>query len=83
MNDVTRDDIDVTRDHDVADAILGYLEEHPRGMDTVEGIAEWWLSRQQIRVTVATVTRVLGRLRKRGALEVIHTNGHRLYRRKV
>ncbi len=76
MNDVIHDD-------DVAAAILGYLEEHPHGMDTLEGIAEWWLSRQQIRVEVATVTRVLGRLTERGALEVIANGAHRLYRRKV
>ena len=75
MNDVTHDD-------DVAAAILGYLEEHPHGMDTVEGIAEWWLRRQQIRVHVATVARVLGRLTERGAVEVVSANGHRLYRRK-
>lgn len=75
MNEVIHDD-------DVAAAILGYLEEHPHGMDTLEGIAEWWLSRQQIRVQVATVTRVLGRLTERGAVEVVSANGTRLYRRK-
>ncbi len=72
----------VTREDDVAAAILGYLEEHPHGMDTLEGIAGWWVARQQIRVTVATVTRALGRLTERGALEVVDANGHRLYRRK-
>ena len=75
MNDVMHDDGVATP--------LGYLEEHPYGIDTLEGIAEWWLSRQQIRVTVATVTRVPGCLTERGALEVIHTNGYRLYCRKV
>ena len=73
----------VIHDDDVAAAILGYLEEHPQGMDTVEGIAEWWVSRQQIRVQVATVTRVLHRLTERGAVEVIANGAHRLYRRKA
>ena len=73
----------VIHDDDVAAAILGYLEEHPHGMDTLEGIAEWWLSRQQIRVQVATVSRVLHRLTERGAVEVVDANGHRLYRRKA
>ena len=73
----------VTHDDDVATAILGYLEEHPHGMDTLEGIAEWWLSRQQIRVTVATVTKDLLGLTERGAVEVVSANGHRLYRRKA
>ncbi len=73
----------VIHDDDVAAAILGYLEEHPHGMDTLEGITEWWLSRQQIRVQVATVTRVLQRLTERGALEVIANGAHRLYRLKA
>ena len=73
----------VTHDDDVATAILGYLEEHPRAMDTLEGISEWWIARQQIGVNVATVARVLGRLTERGALEVVTANGTRLYRRKV
>jgi hypothetical protein len=74
---------DVTNDGEVATAILGYLEEHPHGMDTLEGIAEWWVSRQQIRAHVTTVARVLERLADRGAVEVIAANGTRLYRRKV
>jgi hypothetical protein len=76
MNDVTHDD-------DVAAAILGYLEEHPQRMDTLEGIAEWWVARQQIHVEVATVTKALERLTERGALEVIANGAHRLFRRKV
>ena len=76
MNEVTHDD-------DVAAAILGYLEEHPHGMDTLEGIAEWWIARQRVRVQVAAVARVLERLTERGAVEVVASNGHRLYRRKV
>ena len=79
MNDVTL----VTRDDAVATAILGYLEEHPHGVDTLEGIAEWWVSRQQIRVHVTTVAPVLERLTKGGAVEVVAANGTRLYRRKV
>src|SRR3970282_1846668 len=75
--------VNVTHDDDVAAAILGYLEEHPHGMDTLEGIAEWWVIRQQIRVEGATVTRVLQRLTERGTLEVIANGAHRLYRRKV
>ena len=76
MNEMTHDD-------DVAAAILGYLEEHPHGMDTLEGIAEWWIARQQIRVNVAAVARVLERLTEGGAVEVVSANGHRLYRRKI
>ena len=76
-------DVNVTLDDDVAAAILGYLEEHPHGMDTLEGIAEWWIARQRVRVQVATVARVLERLTEGGAVEVVSANGHRLYRRKI
>ena len=76
-------DVNVTHDDDVATAILGYLEEHPHGMDTLEGIAEWWIARQRIRVNVAAVARVLERLTEGGAVEVVSANGHRLYRRKI
>ena len=76
-------DVNVTLDDDVAAAILGYLEEHPHGMDTLEGIAEWWIARQRIRVNVAAVARVLERLTEGGAVEVVSANGHRLYRRKI
>ena len=72
----------MTHDDDVAAAILGYLEEHPHGMDTLEGIAEWWIARQRVRVQVVTVARVLERLTEGGAVEVVSANGHRLYRRK-
>ena len=76
-------DVNVTHDDDVATAILGYLEEHPHGMDTLEGIAEWWIARQRVRVQVVTVARVLERLTEGGAVEVVSANGHRLYRRKI
>ena len=76
-------DVNVTLDDDVAAAILGYLEEHPHGMDTLEGIAEWWIARQRVRVQVVTVARVLERLTEGGAVEVVSANGHRLYRRKI
>ena len=74
---------EMTHDDDVAAAILGYLEEHPHGMDTLEGIAEWWIARQRVRVNVAAVARVLERLTEGGAVEVVSANGHRLYRRKI
>ena len=38
----------MTHDDDVAAAILGYLEEHPHGMDTLEGIAEWWIDAMRV-----------------------------------
>ena len=39
----------------VARAILEYLRKHPNAQDTVAGIAEWWLPKQQITTPVSTV----------------------------
>ena len=47
-------------------AILNYLEEHPDAMDAVNGIAEWWIARSQIRVEVEALRRVLKELTESG-----------------
>jgi hypothetical protein len=52
-------------------------------MDSVEGIAQWWIMRQQIRVNVKTLTRVLRRLADKGLLEELGEEGQRRYRMKV
>jgi hypothetical protein len=31
---------------EVAEAILGYLAQHPQAMDTADGIAQWWIMYQ-------------------------------------
>ena len=61
------------REEELAAAVLQYLTEHPQAMDTLEGIAEWWIARQQIRVEVNTLARVLQRLTERGLLEASGT----------
>ena len=67
----------------VAQAILNYLDEHPTAMDTQQGIAEWWLQREQVRVTIEMLVRVLTRLTEDGKLEEIGEGTTRYYRRKV
>ena len=39
----------------LARKILGYLERHPQAQDTLEGIAQWWLLEQEIRVQISRV----------------------------
>jgi hypothetical protein len=53
--------------------VLDYLAEHPQAMDTVEGIAEWWVMREQVRVDVRLLERVLHRLTEQGVLEENHS----------
>ncbi len=71
-----------TTDAEIEEAILGYLAEHPQAMDSAEGIAQWWIMRQQIRVTATTVTRVVGRLAEKGLLEGFGDGAQRRYRLK-
>jgi hypothetical protein len=54
---------------DLRRAVIGYLEENPEAMDTLEGIAEWWVMRQRIRTSVSTIARVVRRLVDEGLLE--------------
>jgi hypothetical protein len=67
-------------DQELTGAVLAYLAEHPAAMDTVEGIAEWWLLRQRVRVVVEQVERVLARQVKNGVLEAVGTGPARRYR---
>ena len=53
--------------------ILDYLAEHPQAMDTLEGIAEWWVMREQVRVDVRLLEHVLRRLTDEGLLEENHS----------
>ncbi len=55
----------------LAEAILEYLAAHPQASDTLEGIAEWWIMRQQIRVEATSVARALRQLTESGLLEEI------------
>lgn len=63
---------DPQREADLAHCVLDYLAEHPQATDTLEGIAEWWVMREQVRVDVKLLERVLHRLTEQGFLEEIH-----------
>ena len=67
-------------------AILNHLEEHPDAMEALDGIAEWWVARSQIRVEVEALGRVLEELTESGVLKEMRVTGktyYRLARRKV
>jgi hypothetical protein len=70
------------RDDDVlADSVMQYLDAHPQAMDTLAGIAEWWLLRQSVRTEVSRVAEVLERLTEGGQLERIGEGESARYRR--
>lgn len=53
-------------------------------MDTLEGIAEWWLMRQRVRVDLEVLERVLRHLTAEGVLEQMGSGDQARFRlRKV
>ena len=54
---------------DLYRAVVQYLDENPEAMDTLDGIAEWWVMRQRIRTCVDTIARVVSQLVDEGLLE--------------
>jgi uncharacterized protein (DUF2267 family) len=61
---------------------MRYLDEHPQAMDNVQGIAEWWVTRQQVQVEVESVVKVLQRLVDEGQIEKVDSVNGPLYRLK-
>ena len=55
----------------MAEAVMRYLAEHPAAMDTLDGIAQWWLMRQVVRTDLERLQRVLTRLADTGVLEAV------------
>ena len=67
------------REEKMADAILRYLAEHPQASDTLDGIAEWWIMRQQVRVDLNMLKKVLRQMTEGGVLEEIGEGDNRRY----
>jgi hypothetical protein len=68
-------------DTELRELVMGYLDEHPTAMDTLDGIAEWWIFRRQIEIEVRRVSKVLGALVLDGELEEFEQGGVRFFRR--
>jgi Fe2+ or Zn2+ uptake regulation protein len=73
----------LVRKSELTTAILDYLAQHPQTMDTVEGIAEWWLLRQQIRIGFNAVAQVVRELTEKGILEEVRSGEFQCYRLKA
>ncbi len=51
------------------DEILQYLQAHPDAGDTVEGIAEWWLTQHDANESEVLVEQALNHLVKQGLVK--------------
>ena len=50
----------------IAEQIMNYLKSHPKAADSVEGVARWWLRRQQYEDAKHRVRKALDYLVTRG-----------------
>lgn len=57
-----------TRRSEVARAIVGYLWKHPDAQDTLLGICQWWLPKEQMKSQTITVAEALSDLVTRGLI---------------
>ena len=55
-------------EQELAACVMEYLTGNPKAADTLEGIAEWWIMRQQIRIDVELLAKVLASLTEKGLL---------------
>lgn len=77
MGSKTTDPTTKLVEHDV----LSYLLEHPKADDTVEGIVEWWLLKQEVQRRMAMVKEVLKELVHKGfVVETPRKDGRLHYR---
>jgi hypothetical protein len=64
----------------LCDELIDYLREHPDAMDTLTGIAEWWLPRHRLRVDVERLAQALRTLEQRELVERVGDDEHALFR---
>jgi hypothetical protein len=59
--------------------IQDYLERRPQAGDTLEGIARWWLLRQQVNESVEEVKQALAILKSRNVIVEQNLAGRTIY----
>jgi hypothetical protein len=64
----------------VCDDLLAYLRRHPNAMDSLRGIADWWLPPHRGRIDLERVERALSTLETRGVVERVGSEDRPLYR---
>lgn len=64
-----KDEFSRTSQEDLTQLILTYLKENAEAGDTLEGIARWWVMRQNISHSVNQVQQALEALKSMGVIE--------------
>ena len=65
----------------VAREIEEYFDSHPEAGDTLEGISDWWVSRQRLRDEKSLIRAALAHLVTEGVLQKRHHGGREIYMR--
>ena len=74
---IKHQDTNVTK---VADEIIRYLNAHANAADTLEGVAQWWISSQRIEESREQVQKALDYLCEKGLVKLTPVvGGHVLY----
>ena len=73
------DVIEMEAEQKLAQQIQDYLELRPQAGDTLEGIANWWLLRQQVNESVEEVKRALAFLKSRNVIVEQKLAGKTIY----
>ena len=66
---VPKDDLDNDDVVSVAKEIIDYLHEHPNAADSLDGVVNWWLTRQRIKSAKDIVERALDYLISEGVVD--------------
>jgi len=72
---------DETKIRNVAREIEEYFDSHPEAGDTLEGISDWWVSRQRLRDERSLIRAALAHLVTEGVLQKRHHGGREIYMR--
>jgi Fe2+ or Zn2+ uptake regulation protein len=59
--------------------ILSYLEQNPDATDTIEGITNFWMKRQNTEIAISKVSHTLEKLVKKGHIKVFQSLDGTLY----
>ena len=69
-----------TKQEEISQMILSYLQKHPGAGDTLEGITRWWLESERVDLSVEVVAEALEALLEKGSLKRVKCDGIFLYK---
>ena len=75
-------EVDERQKQEMRDLLMDYLESCPNAMDTLDGIAGFWLTRQRVRTRIPVLLTLLEEMVAEGVLESVASGDQKRYRLK-